>query len=270
MALLAATFWKTPWVHVEHGSDFPQFGRSITSVLARVYDHTLGRLVLRRADTVVAISQASAAFIQRIARADSQVIYRGIQMKQISAVVAEDLSTLLGIPTDAQTVMYAGRLIKGKGVADLIVAFAGLPATAHLLLVGDGPERRTLEALARNNPRIHFLGEQTREKVWQILKSVAVFVNPSYTEGLPSSVIEAIVCGTHTLATDVGGTREIPGVRLISPRDSEALSHSLINAINSNPQSLASRKKNALEAARRFSWNTASQQYDKIFTALTK
>jgi glycosyltransferase involved in cell wall biosynthesis len=108
-------------------------------------------------------------------------------------------------------ITYIGRLVYGKGVQDLLSIFPKLKGNVQLLIVGDGPYRGELEALARqvNTSNIVFLGEQRPENIPSILKGTDIFVNPSYSEGLPTSVLEACAAGCAVVATDVGGTDEI-------------------------------------------------------------
>src|SRR5207302_638077 len=63
-ALAYARWMRLPLLHVEHGSDYVQLSGRGARIAARVYDLTLGRLLLRRADAVVAISAAAAGFVR--------------------------------------------------------------------------------------------------------------------------------------------------------------------------------------------------------------
>jgi len=111
------------------------------------------------------------------------------------------------------TITFVGRLVYGKGVQDLILSFSEIAreSEARLLIVGDGSYRSELEKLAQKtgNGNILFLGQKTREEIAGILSTSDIFVNPSYSEGLPTSVLEAGAAGLPIVATDVGGTREI-------------------------------------------------------------
>ncbi|MCH8748771.1 glycosyltransferase family 4 protein [Patescibacteria group bacterium] len=117
LAFSYARWHATPWLHVEHGSDFVHLNNRLTSLVAKLYDYTLGRLVLRKADWVVANSKASAQFVKKLSgRTDVTVIYRGLDHSAIAAIRPAPRSI------KAITITYAGRLIDGKGVADLLAA----------------------------------------------------------------------------------------------------------------------------------------------------
>jgi glycosyltransferase involved in cell wall biosynthesis len=198
-------------LHVEHGSDFVHLSSPLDSAVARAYDLTLGRLVLRRANVVVAVSKAAAGFVENLAGRRAEVVYRGIDPARYEQVKPSDRLTKFagGKPV----VTFAGRLIDGKGVADLVESFARLEhARAMLCIVGDGPCRADLEALCTKlglTDRVLFTGYQPEGSALELISASDVLVNPSYTEGLPTSVLEAALLKRAILATDVGGTPEV-------------------------------------------------------------
>jgi len=117
-------------------------------------------------------------------------------------------------------------------VQDLISAFTKIKEAipnVKLLIVGDGSYKHDLETLtlgSNYNKDIKFLGQKKQDQVIEILSVTDVFVNPSYSEGLPTSVLEAGATGLAIVATDVGGTNEIiedgnTGF-LVPPHDAEA------------------------------------------------
>ncbi len=113
------------------------------------------------------------------------------------------------------TFVFVGRLVKDKGVNELVKAFSQLhikhPDT-RLLLVGpyendlDPLEPETLAEI-RNNKAIKSAGNQTDVRPW--LAASDVFVFPSYREGFPNVVIEAGAMGLPSIVTDINGSREI-------------------------------------------------------------
>ena len=111
------------------------------------------------------------------------------------------------------------RQVYAKGAQDLISALKDIDSDFKLLIVGDGPYKEELERIASQHQslenKIEFLGYKTGTEIPEILKQTDIFVNPSYSEGLPTSVMEACAAGCATIATDVGGTNEI--ILTISP-----------------------------------------------------
>lgn len=234
LALACARACRRPLLHVEHGSDFVQLSARPARLAARVYDLSLGRLVLRCADGVIAVSQAAADFVRSLAgRDDAVVIRRGLRRDLLDAAGADD--GVLSWAAGRQVVAFVGRLIDGKGVADLLRAFAAVGRErAVLCIVGDGPRRGDLEALAAQlglGDSARFLGYLPEQRAWGVIRSADIVVNPSYTEGLPTSVLEAALLGKAIVASEVGGTGEIvqapDSAILYEPRDIDALSEGL-------------------------------------------
>ncbi len=273
LALNYAKIKKEKWIHIEHGSDFVKSGGKLTVHIAKIYDYTLGKLVLKTADKVIANSNASAKFCKKIARdINCKVIYRGIQTEKILSV-SEDIE-LKNKYSDKIKISFLGRLFDGKGTSDLISALAKISSPNYIcFIMGDGPERKNLENQAKKleiSDKIIFFGFLDFESYIKILKISDIFVNPSYTEGMPTTVSEASLCRNAIIATNVGGTAEIitdsKSGFLIKPRDVKMLTKKL--EILMNDENL--RKKlgeNAYqEVIGKFDWNKSIDKYLKIFS----
>jgi glycosyltransferase involved in cell wall biosynthesis len=121
------------------------------------------------------------------------------------------LQKSLGI-TGWPVILSVARLAEQKGQRDLIRAMVRLAESAResvLVLVGDGPDRSFLEALARDISlrRVVFAGNQDDPLPW--LAAADVFVLPSLYEGLPGALIEAMAAGLPCIATDIPGNRDL-------------------------------------------------------------
>ncbi len=117
-----------------------------------------------------------------------------------------------GLP-EGRLAIFSGRLVAEKGLDVLLAAWpavlAAVPA-ARLLLVGDGDRRAALESQARRlgvAGQVHFLGAS--DDVGPLLRAADLFVLPSYAEGLPVALLEAMACRLPAVATDVDGTRDL-------------------------------------------------------------
>lgn len=205
---LLARLRKIKRIHIEHGSGFVKGLSWRKTAFARCYDQIFWRLIFRLADSLVAISQANLPFIQQFTRKKISVIYRGFNFTPVLREKKEKPDQIL--------IGFVGRLVKLKGVDLLIEAFAQLEQEhRHLKLqiIWDGEERFALEKQVEMlglSDKISFLWYQSPEKIYlDFLPHIDVFVNPSLQEGLPTTVIEALFAQCITVATDVGGTREI-------------------------------------------------------------
>jgi glycosyltransferase involved in cell wall biosynthesis len=153
------------------------------------------------------------------------VIYNGVQVPASSSSPREARAEL-GLPSDGLVIGAVTRLDPVKGGDFLIRALVQVDAS--LVIVGDGPERATLEALTGDlglAGRVHWLGH--RRDVPRLLPAFDLFVQPSLHEGLPNTVLEAMAAGLAVVATAVGGTPEVvlDGVTglLVPPGNPDAL-----------------------------------------------
>jgi glycosyltransferase involved in cell wall biosynthesis len=106
--------------------------------------------------------------------------------------------------------VYAGRLVREKGVQELIAAFGTLATPdAALVIVGDGADRATLEAAARrvaSGHRIRFVGTVPHDRIGAFLQQADVVVLPSWYEERGRVLLEAMAVGTPVVATRTGGS----------------------------------------------------------------
>ncbi len=126
----------------------------------------------------------------------------------------QQLRADLATPDDAVVVMMVGRLVAEKGYAELFHAIAGLDV--HLWVAGDRLKSdhadaiddalAEVEADADVSRRVHLLGQ--RDDVADLLRAADIFTLPSHREGMPRSIIEAMMTGLPVVATDIRGCRE--------------------------------------------------------------
>lgn len=212
--LVMAKLRGIPLLHTEHGSGHSTVSNKAIDILSRLFDHTLGTLLVRAAFVCIGVSDACSDFLKHLGARRVCVIPNGIDtevfVKQVSNARKQ-----LGIGDDSVVLTFVGRLIKAKGVQDLLSVFPELNESfpgIKLVIIGGGNYRPELEAQSRQlgcQNAILFVGQKSQNEVINILSVTDIFVNPSYSEGLPTSVMEAASIGLPIVATNVGGTSEI-------------------------------------------------------------
>jgi len=118
----------------------------------------------------------------------------------------------LGLPAGAPLVGIVATLRSWKGHRFLVEAFArNVPAAAHLVIVGDGPQREALTAQVAElglQDRVHLVGNHPDVVPW--MQALDVFVLPSYAnEGVPQALMQAMACGLPCITTDIGAIPEL-------------------------------------------------------------
>lgn len=206
---------------------------------ARLFHRILIRLAARSATRVRALyprmrDQLAEWF--HISAARIAVVPIGIAFERFAAVNGGSaFKASMGFPPTSRVVTVPARLSKEKGHRVLLQAIARLRAgwpDVRYLLVGDGPLREELQrhaAAQRLDDRVVFLG--FRSDMPAIFSASDVVALPSFKEGLPWVLLEAMAAGKPIVATDVGGVGELfrqGGVgRLIEPGSPEQLSQAI-------------------------------------------
>ncbi len=158
-----------------------------------------------------------------VGRAEQYVtVHSGIDLEHFSEAAPLDL----GLPANTFKVLTAARLAPGKGFSELLQAAAELAREADpivLLIAGEGPLRPWLEREIKRRglmEKVRLLGHQP--DLAPLMKAVDCFVLPSYREGTPRAISEAMAAGLPIIATGVDGIPEqiVDGLNgiLIEPR----------------------------------------------------
>jgi glycosyltransferase involved in cell wall biosynthesis len=185
-------------VHTKHGRNKPNDSGAVA------WNRRLSKLT----DAVVAVSRDAAAVateIEKIPAAKVQVIHNGVD-------AGEPLAPMAWEHWQPRAITVA-RLDPVKNLAMLLHAARRIADSLpgfHLDVVGDGPERSALEALAgslRLSGHVSFLGY--RRDVRVLLRRAQIFVLTSATEGIALTLLEAMAAGLPAVVTDVGGNREV-------------------------------------------------------------
>lgn len=227
---------STPVVVKVHGSDVNVF---TLKWLHRVQI----RWALNQARAVVAVSKALGARLREIGvRADhTTVLYNGVDPARFYPVDMAAARTQHGVAQNEEMILFIGNILVTKGCGELMDAFVSMAAKrprATLVYVGDGPMKKQLEAQAKEHglsDRVRFPGRVAHDKLNTWFSAASVFCLPSYAEGVPNVVLEAMACGTPVVATDVGGIGEIlPAFAgaLIPAKDAQALALTLEKALS--------------------------------------
>jgi glycosyltransferase involved in cell wall biosynthesis len=200
------------------------------------------RWALRHAAGVVAVSRALADKVERLGarRADTLLLYNGVDRSLF--LPRERLSARrdLGLGLDRRSILYVGNLKRDKGVIDLVLAFIRIAARrpeVDLEILGTGPAHTEIEGLRRQHgleARVHLRGPRPHDAIATWVAGCDLLALPSYAEGVPNVVLEALAAGRPVVATRVGGIPEVvdeTAGRLVPCRDIGALAAALENVL---------------------------------------
>jgi glycosyltransferase involved in cell wall biosynthesis len=188
---------------------------------------------------------------------DSQwtVVHSGVDTHVCLPCGNNEARKAMGIPADALVIGTVARLEPVKGVRYLIESFPTVMAAGshnvHLVIAGDGQERKMLEALAKKlniSNKITFLG--MRSDINKVMSTMDIYVQPSLNEGMGKTIIQAQASGLPVVATRVQGipnaVKENETAILVAPGDSQSLARGIL-ALVSVPETRACYGKRAKE-----------------------
>lgn len=233
----------------------------------------------QQADAFVCISRAIHDELRGIGVPESRLwdIANGVDMQRFQPATAEQRAALrqqLGLP-GGPLVLFTGRLVHEKGIDVLLRAWPAVlrhVPDAHVALVGAGEQRPQLEALARAQgiaSQVVFAGGS--DDVAPFLRAADAFVLPSYAEGLPVALLEAMACGLPCVGTAIDGTRNViedgTSGRLVPAGDDAALAHGLVEALT-DPAAQAWGRHARQRVSRDYSLDAVADAYVAMYTAL--
>jgi glycosyltransferase involved in cell wall biosynthesis len=232
-AVALARLLRVPAVVKLHGSDL--------NVVAALRGPRRSLLrILPRAHRVVAVSRplADQAAALGVPRERISLVPNGVDETLFHPRDRHAARAALGPPDDrGRWIVCVGRLERSKGVLDLIDAFGRMSdPEAKLFLVGDGAARGECErAVARFGARATVVGPRPLEAVPTWMAAADVVALPSWNEGTPNALLEALACGRRVVATRVGGVPDVLTSdrlgELVEPQQPAALAEALSRAL---------------------------------------
>jgi len=223
-----------PAVVKVHGSDLNVLAE-LSAVRRRLSE------VLPQADRVVAVSRGLADKARALGVRPERIaiVPNGVDRQLFRPQDRAAARRELGLHPDRPLILYVGRLERAKGTEDLLAAFQQMGGGARppvLAMVGEGSDGERCREAARAFPdRILVPGARPLAEVARWLAACEVLVLPSWNEGTPNVILEALAAGRRVVATRVGGIPDVitgPGLgELVEPRDPAGLAQALGRAI---------------------------------------
>jgi glycosyltransferase involved in cell wall biosynthesis len=241
--------------------------------------HLVGaRLADRFVDRHVCVSQSVRDYSVQRGRLPCEklvVIPNGVDVERFAAAKPA-LPSSLGVAPGRWVIVSLGRLDEQKGFDWLLEAmpraFAELP-DHDLVLVGEGPERTRLAALAERlgiTPRVHFTG--FRRDVPEILSASDLLVLSSRWEGMPNAVLEAMAAGRPVVATNVAGVAELLGnpaaEQICPPNDPRQFVDDLVAILRDSQLAARLGRENQERARADFGLSAMVEAYQRLYLAL--
>lgn len=220
-AIIQTRFWTTSYIAskfveknnipaclIEHGSTHFTVNNKILDFFGEIYEHQLTNSIKKRVKDYYGVSKKCTEWLKHFNIEAKGVFYNSVNTEEI-----EKYNKYIKKSAEKIVITYTGRMIEEKGVLRLIEAFKNLEKkynNLELNLAGDGPILEKIIQDNKNIASIKVLGTISHEEVLKLLGRTNIFVNPShFSEGLPTTILEAGMMKCAVVATPMGGTVEI-------------------------------------------------------------
>jgi len=260
--LIARLFGKKTIMHM-HGSTFQPFYAQ-----AGIFRSVI-RGILNRNDLVICLSPQWLDFFSRLVPAT--------KLKILNNPVPAPATTISRHRNDVLNFLFLGRLGNRKGVFDLVKAISLLPPELRRsvrLTIGGNGEVQKLQDLIKSlsvDDCVTYAGWVDGKLKAELLAAADVYILPSYNEGLPVSILEAMAYGLPVISTPIGGIPEVvkEGVNgfLVEPGNTQQIADRIGKMINS-PELAAEMGKASLQTVKPFMADSVFPELDTIYASL--
>lgn len=256
---------SVPVVARSMGSDINRIGDPISTMHKRT--------VLREADFLVMVSSDLRSKALAMGASPERVctMVNGCDTSVFHVRDRLQARVKLGIDPAVDAVVYVGRIDVNKGLRELVDAAVSLHPerpNLHVYLVGGGPDKLIIQsAIEVNNAAgyIHILPACAFDDVATWMAAANLVTLPSYMEGCPNVVLEALACGRPVVATNVGGIPEIMSDAcgtLVPAHEPAPLARALASVLDRDWDAAA------ISAHQSRSWNAVSDELLNLFESV--
>jgi len=280
VAALVSKLTDVPLVYTIQGPG-TRTGHPVVDTVVTCYDWTIERLIVRQAKRVVSLSKRLIPRITQWGAKESNisVIPSGVDYHHFDSertgVKSKAASLRNELHIDKNIVIgYLGRLSPVKGLIYLIRAVKQVQTkypNIVLLIVGDGALRKDLEMMAEDlGIKAIFAGWQTDTTPYYSIMDI--FVLPSFFEGLPNVILEAMAMGKPIVATNIGGNPDLvvhgQNGFLVSPGNVESLADAIETLILNADLRVKMGCESSDMIRERFDWNVIAPHIEKVYTGI--
>lgn len=279
-AAVASRLANVPFVYTVQGVG-TRTESLVVDTLIKLYDRTVKSQIAKSAQKVILLSKSLISRARELGVDDSKtaIIPSGIdhayfdperhEVEEKAELLREKLDV-----NDSIVVGYIGRLIPAKGLVYLISAIKQIQGEhphIALVIVGDGPQRKTLEIMAKN------LGIKSIFTGWQVntlpfYALMDIFVLPSFFEGLPNVILEAMAMEKPIVAAHVGGVPDLvmngKNGFLVPVRDYKSIAEALKVLITNRNLRKRMGKLNRQIVKESFSWDKIVGKVETVYNEL--
>lgn len=188
---------KIPMCMIEHGSGHFTVYNKFLDYFGHIYEHLLTNKIKSLIKDYYGVSKKSSEWLEHFGIKAKGVFYNCIDEEEYNLYNKNEKEE------NKIIISYAGRMLREKGIFQLIEAYRLLQkeySNLELILAGDGP---ILKEIKEKNPDLNITGKLNHDEVMNLLDKTDIFVHPSESEGMPTAILEAGLMKCAVVATPV-------------------------------------------------------------------
>ena len=262
--------FKIPFIQIDHGAGDLVVANPIVNWVWHRYDAFVTNSEKKLPHEFYGVSHAGLRWLEHYGIRGSGVISNSINPNDFTEALRtpDKWRKAHGIPNEAILITFCGRIMREKGILDLLEAFSRLRGDNLYLAVAGGGDMELIKPW-RENEKILFTGQIDFHEVTELLAGTQIYCLPSrFIEGKPTSVLEAGYCRNAGVSSNSGGTTEIIpdenyGI-LVPSGDTDALTEALQSLID-DPEKRKQMGENLHQRImENFTWEKAAQTVSGI------
>lgn len=196
---------------IEHGTSHLTFNNYFLDIFERCYEHFITWRVKTHCKEFYGVSKACLEWLNHFHIKGIAPIYNAVDLEYIEHLkntCVTSYRAMYNIPEKSTIITFTGRLIREKGLLQLIEAIKDIKRSdVYLLIAGNGPLKNELEKYCDSN--IIMVGYLDFPHIVALLEETDIYCLPSDSEGFPTAVLEAIACNCFVVTTQKGGAKEL-------------------------------------------------------------
>lgn len=262
-----------PCAMIEHGSSHVEFSNPLIAWVGQIYEHLLTSWEKHYCHDFYGVSGSCLEWLQHFGIQGKGVLYNAVDLDRINRCKLNpirDFRAEYDIPEEAIVITYTGRLIKEKGIFQLISAVQEIQErnpNTYLLIAGTGEEENQVNE--KVTKKIIWTGRLVFEEIVAMLMQSNIFCLPTdYPEGFPTSVLEAAACKNYIITTTRGGSKELLLDRtygiVLNDNKKQSLVTAIQEAINMGENRKAAVEKTFCRLKEHFVWEKVAQEVEKL------
>jgi len=283
ISALYSTFYKKPLIITCHGQLF--FQNPLINLIENIYSKIIGKIIFCKANTIIALSSSDKKYIESLGIKSEKIhiIPNGIDPIELNgnqlSIQDIELFKLRYNLSNKIIILFVGQIIQRKGIFYLInsipLVIKKIKKKILFVFIGKGDYYDESQMLVKKlaiEKYTLFTGEISKKDLIAFYLSSKLFILPSLSEGLPTTILEAMYFNLPVISTNIPGVKDHFGNHaiLIQPRNAQKIANAIIYILDHEELAKKISCNGKEFILSHYTWDKIIDEYEKIFLNFTK